>query len=62
MDYAFYCQSCNKKETISMRMSEYVSTGHLCTDCNTELLREPSSLVCGVSIDNTGSFFKRSTI
>lgn len=35
MDYAFYYPCCNRKETISMRMSEYVSTGHKCSIDNT---------------------------
>ena len=59
MDYAFYCPSCNRKETISMRMSEYISTGHECPECKTELLREPSSLVCQCSIDNTNTFYRK---
>lgn len=62
MNYPFVCPHCNNTETISMKMSEYTSQGHLCKQCNTEMIREVSSLVCSCSIDKTGGFFKRTSI
>lgn len=59
MNYPFYCPNCGYSEIISMPIKEYVGTGHLCSKCNTEMKREVNSLVCGMSIDQTGDFFRR---
>ena len=62
MNYPFHCIKCGLKTNISIPITEYHSDKHYCHVCNTELVREVSSLVCGVAIDHTNSFFKRSTI
>jgi|GEM_PF-2030533 predicted nucleic acid-binding Zn ribbon protein len=62
MNYPFVCNYCNNKETISMPIKEYVVTGHKCPKCGNEMVREISSLVCGVGIDKTGGFYKHTTI
>lgn len=59
MIYPFECPNCKHKEEISMPMSEYLSTGHYCPICNTEMVREIKSLVCGMSIDRTGDFYSK---
>ena len=62
MNYPFHCPKCGLKKDISMPINQYTSQGHYCPICNTELVREVSSLVCGMSIDNTNSFYKRTSI
>lgn len=59
MFYPFVCPKCGHEETISMRITEYVATGHECPKCQTEMERDPQSLCCGMSIDKTNSFFRR---
>ena len=41
-----------------MPISQYTSEGHYC-ECGTEMVREVSSLVCGMSVDKTGDFFRK---
>lgn len=55
MNYPFVCPNCGHKEEISMKMSEYVSTGHMCPECNTEMKRE---ITACRSIDKTGGFYR----
>lgn len=62
MNYSFICPSCNNKENISMPMSLYTASGHNCPKCGTEMVREVSSLVCGMSIDKTGDFCRHTSI
>lgn len=45
MNYPFECPNCNHSEIISMPIKEYHSDNHLCPFCNTEMVREVSSLV-----------------
>lgn len=45
-----------------MPIKEYVATGHKCPKCGNEMVREISSLVCGVGIDKTDGFYKHTTI
>lgn len=59
MDYPFECPNCGHKEIIPMKMSEYRREGHYCKICNTEMEREVSSLICGLSIDKTNSFYRK---
>ena len=59
MNYPFECPKCNEKETISMPITQYTSEGHMCKSCGTEMVREVKSLVCGLSIDKTSSFFRK---
>lgn len=61
MNYPFTCPKCGFKKQISMKMSEYTSSGHLCPLCNEEMEREISSMKCGAFIDNTNTFYKRYT-
>ena len=61
MFYDFICPKCDKKETIQMRITEYKAEGHLCPSCSTEMKRDPKSLVCGMTVDKTGTFFKKVT-
>ena len=42
-----------------MRITEYKAEGWNCPICNTEMTRDPKSLVCGASIDKTGTFFRK---
>ena len=62
MNYPFFCPKCGYKEIISMPITQYVSTGHICKECNTEMTREVESLVCGMAIDKTDGFCNRTTI
>lgn len=57
MYYPFICE-CGNKEEISMPMSEYKSSGHVCSVCGKEMTREVKSLVCSLSIDRTGDFYR----
>ena len=59
MYYPFICPKCGQKETIEMRITEYSSEGHICSKCSAEMVRDPKSLVCGMSIDKTGDFYRR---
>ena len=59
MNYPFVCPTCGHNEIIHMPMSEYKSEGHMCKECNTEMVREVKSLVCGCSVDKTGDFYRR---
>lgn len=60
MNYPFFfCPKCGYKEVISMPITEYVAYGHMCKECNTEMTREVESLVCGMSVDKTDTFFRR---
>lgn len=59
MFYPFICPKCGREETISMRITEYIAEGHECPDCKAEMERDPKSLVCGMSIDTTGDFYRR---
>ena len=47
MNYPFCCPKCGHREEISMKMSEYTGEGHMCKECNTEMVREVKSLVYG---------------
>lgn len=58
MNYPFECPKCNHSEIISMPMSSYTSEGHYCSECGEEMVREVKSLICGMSIDKTGSFYR----
>lgn len=42
-----------------MPMAEYISSGHMCKECGTEMVREVESLICGMSIDNTNTFYRK---
>ena len=58
MRYPFICPKCGHNEVIVMRIAEYVSEGHKCPKCKTEMKRDPKSQVC-MSIDKTGDFYRR---
>lgn len=58
MNYPFEC-SCGHKEIISMPIAEYTASGHFCPECGEEMYREIKSLVCGMSIDKTGDFYRK---
>jgi Zn ribbon nucleic-acid-binding protein len=57
--YPFICPKCGCEEIISMRITEYTSEGHECPKCKTEMKRDPKSLACGMSVDKTGTFFRK---
>ena len=59
MFYPFECPKCGQMETIEMRISEYKSDGHYCSKCNTEMKRDPKSLVCAMSVDTSGDFYRK---
>ena len=58
MLYHFVCPSCGHEEKIDMPMRDYVASGHMCSECNTEMVREVKSLVCACSFDKTGDFYR----
>lgn len=58
MNYPFECK-CGHKEVISMPIKEYHADDHMCPVCGKEMVREVSSLVCGMSVDKTGNFFRK---
>ena len=57
MNYPFECK-CGNKKIISMPITEYHSDGHICSVCGAEMYREVSSLVCSMSVDKTGDFYR----
>lgn len=59
MNYPFECPKCGHSEVISMPISQYTSEGHMCKECNIEMVREVKSLVCGLSIDKTSTFYRK---
>lgn len=59
MNYPFECPKCKHKENISMPIKEYKSEGHICPVCGEEMVREVESLVCSMSIDRTGDFYRK---
>ena len=61
MNYPFECK-CGHKEIISMSIKEYHAYNHFCPSCGEEMKREVNSLVCGMSVDKTGDFFKKTSI
>ena len=61
MNYPFECSKCGYEEKIDMQMRDYVATGHMCKECNTEMVREVKSLVCAMSVDRTGDFYQKVT-
>ena len=58
MNYPFECK-CGHKEIISMPIKDYHADKHFCPICGTEMVREVKSLVCGMSIDTTNTFFRK---
>lgn len=61
MYYQFVCPKCNLEEIIEMKMSEYTSEGHKCKNCDSELVRDISTMKCGMFSDKSGDFYKRTT-
>lgn len=59
MLYPFYCPKCGHKENVEMKMTEYKSDGHLCSECETEMNRTIESMVCGYK-DAVGFYGKTS--
>lgn len=59
MRYPFECPNCKTKKIISMPIKEAHNDGHFCDNCGTEMVREISSLVCNISIDRTGDFYRK---
>lgn len=58
MFYPFECPKCGYKEIIEMPITQYKRDGHLCKECDTEMVREMSSYVCSF-VDKTGDFYKK---
>ena len=61
MNYPFECRKCGRKEVISMPIKDYHADNHFCPSCGEEMVREVSSLVCGMSVDKTGDFYQKVT-
>ena len=59
MYYPFECKKCGHHEEISMPMSSYTASWHMCPKCGEEMTREVKSLVCGMSIDRSGDFYRK---
>lgn len=58
MRYPFECE-CGHHEIIEMPITMYRGYGHYCPICGKEMTREVSSLVCGMSVDTTNTFYRR---
>ena len=41
-----------------MPIKDYHADNHFCPSCGEEMVREVSSLVCGMSVDKTGDFYR----
>ena len=59
MYYPFICPKCGHNEIIEMKISTYTASEHYCPVCGEEMTREVKSLVCGMSIDKTSSFYRK---
>ena len=59
MIYPFECPKCGHKEDITMRITEYKADGHKCPKCGEEMQRTIESMAGALSIDNTGTFYRR---
>lgn len=59
MLYPFRCPKCGHEERISMKMTEYTASGHMCPECKTEMERPIESCICACAIDQTGDFYRR---
>lgn len=58
MRYPFICE-CGHKEIIEMPITEAHNDGHYCPECGKEMMREPKSLVCGLSISKCDGFYRK---
>ena len=58
MNYPFECPNCKNKQIVEMPMASYTATGHKCSECGTEMVREVKSLICGASINKCGGFYR----
>lgn len=59
-NYECTCEKCSEKfKTIGVfkKMSE-MDRVELCKVCNTPMSRTVSSLICGMSVDTTNSFYR----
>lgn len=55
--YSYKC-SCGNEKIIVCKMSEYSSTIP-CDKCNEQMTRKVKDLVCGLSVDKTNSFYRK---
>lgn len=58
MRYPFECE-CGHHRIIEMSITMHRSDGHYCSLCGKEMTREVESLVCGMSVDKTDTFYRR---
>lgn len=58
MYYPFECPVCKHKEEISMKMVDYTDKGHICPECNTEMIRPLESFNCGYQMFANGFYGK----
>ncbi len=59
MNYPFECPKCGHEESVTMKITEYKPDGHMCPECGTEMQRTIASMAGAMSIDNTGTFYRR---
>ena len=55
--YIYKCNKCNKEISITCKMSDYSPTVQC--DCGKLAERKVEDLVCGLSIDTTGDFYRK---
>lgn len=57
--YEYQCisEECNHEIIIDCKMSEY-SPIQKCEKCESDMVRKVENMVCGMSIDKTGSFYR----
>lgn len=55
MNYRFVCPSCGKTFTLSMPVSEYTASGHLCP-CGAELKRDVKDFATSYAVKCDGFY------
>lgn len=55
--YQYCCKNCDKEFTVTYKMSEYQS--EVLCDCGELAKRKTEDMVCGISIDTTGDFYRK---
>jgi len=56
--YIYQCKNCNREITVTCKMSQYCPTA-ICDVCGESVERKVEDLVCGLSIDTTGDFYRK---
>lgn len=59
-DYRFVCPNCGKLAVVSMRISEYTANGHICSVCESELVRDVKNFCSEYAVNCSGFYGKKS--